>query len=287
MDTGFEDDPGTTADETLSSTSTSTSPSEVQCFYEARALRSCPAPQITAAYLGTCGETQGLVIVGHFFQSVDRNNYPYSGSATTGPTLSTRDTIRDTWNELTAQRMCATSGTYPGVGTAIEVRNPDGKLSNSVVVEDRRSNSPPLPTTGSDDPFDLDACSDPVMTSAEALERFDAGADSAALGSFTVVSQSRPCNSITGCAARGAVTQVTTLPLGLGTNHPSFFNVVLDGRSCNRLVRNNTCYPGPVANSDYQVRVGSTCAQIRSIVRTAIQANGNYTRTDYVGLLRY
>ncbi|MFO0578838.1 MAG: hypothetical protein U1A78_32955 [Polyangia bacterium] len=111
-------------------------PTAAECFERWRMYGgTCPAPVITqawAATTGCSGGNPGLFIEGMNFQLEMRN----MGIADYGPQcLEGHD--QKHWNELTTTRLCVTmNATYAlsFPGKRLSVRNPDGKVSNSVTI---------------------------------------------------------------------------------------------------------------------------------------------------------
>jgi hypothetical protein len=265
-------------------------PSGVDCFYDWQSLEGCGAPVVTAAYLtNNCQATTGVFVVGTGFQSanlfmVDNAWLPY------GPEVISTSWNRDSWNVLTPTFMCLTTSASPDTwsGFPIHLRNPDGQLSNSVTVQNLLGMRPPLISTGSNDPFDPDACLDAGMTHAEALATFAPAASTSTLGAVTIVSRSRSCNTATGCLPWGAATTVASnVVAGLVlTDGGSTVNFTFEGDDCgelgehDRTLTYNSC-------PEYEVHVAAHCLRAASTVRSAIAGDGNYTQTDSAALLRY
>ena len=111
-------------------------PTAAECFERWRMYGgTCPAPVITqawAATTGCSGSNPGLFIEGMNFQLEMHN----MGIADYGPQcLEGHD--QKHWNELTTTRLCVTmNATYAlsFPGKRLSVRNPDGKVSNSVTI---------------------------------------------------------------------------------------------------------------------------------------------------------
>lgn len=114
-------------------------PTAAECFERWRMYGgTCPAPVITQAWASTTGcsgSNPGLFIEGMNFQLEMRN----MGIADYGPQcLEGHD--QKHWNELTTTRLCVTmNATYAlsFPGKRLSVRNPDGKVSNSVTITRR------------------------------------------------------------------------------------------------------------------------------------------------------
>jgi hypothetical protein len=266
-----------------------TGPSGVDCFYNAQQLGTCPAPVIAAAFLTQdCDATTGIFVVGTGFQSAnqfDVNN----GWLPHGPYALTPKLNRDSWNVLTPTFVCITTSADPQywTGFQMQLRNPDGQLSNAVTVTNQLSGRPPLPTTDSLDPFDPDACLEAGMTQQEALAHFAPAASTASIGSVEIVSHERACNSATGCGAWNATTAVAPAAIGLaiaGTG--SQVDLTLGSTDCNRLgasdytLTYNTC-------GAYALHVAAHCLQLSSTARSAIANDGSYTQTDFGAVLHF
>jgi hypothetical protein len=133
---------------------------------------------------------------------------------------------------------------------------------------------------------------DPEMTLSQAVDHFAPGSDTAVLGRVSVRSRARGCNSVTGCAAWGASAAADSPELALTTFGADQVHVALNGRSCGRLGASggslNVCNPtfDPVA-PPYLVHIAGACAHVYRTDRSSVAANGNYTQTDYSGLIRY
>ena len=262
-------------------------PSGVQCFTEWQRVGNCAAPTITAAYLTqNCAGTTGIFVVGSGFQSAnlfDINN----GWMPHGPRALPAQLNRDSWNVLTPTFVCITTSADPGywTGWAMQVRNPDGQLSNSVTVTNQLSGRPALPTTDSTDPFDPDACLEAGMTQQEALTHFAPGASTATIGTLDIVSHDRACNASTGCLAWNAQTSVSSTPIGLAISNNQV-DLTLGGSDCGRLGESdytltyNSC-------GAYSVHVAAHCLMLSRTARTAVANDGSYTQTDTAAVLRF
>lgn len=99
---------------------------------------SCPAPIITSAWAATTGcvgANPGLFIEGMNFQLEKRN----TGIADYGPQAQ-EGFDQKHWNELTTTRLCVTMSSSYALsfpGKRLSVKNPDGKVSNSVTIDRR------------------------------------------------------------------------------------------------------------------------------------------------------
>jgi hypothetical protein len=97
----------------------------------------CPAPIIASSYVGNgCVGTTGWFIEGQNFQLEQHN----VGIADYGPQSFGANGNQKHWNVISTTMLCVT--VYAGyksswVGHTIHVVNPDGKSSNSVVVQDK------------------------------------------------------------------------------------------------------------------------------------------------------
>jgi hypothetical protein len=264
-------------------------PSGVACFDGWSALGTCPAPQIDAAYLTQrCAGTTGIFVVGHGFQSantfeVDNGWMPH------GPAALTPKLNRDTWNVLTPTFMCITTSADASywTGFAMQVQNPDGQQSNSVIVGNELAGRPPLPSTDSTDPFDPDACLEEEMLESEARSRFGQGASTASIGTVTIVRRDRPCNAATGCGPWNATQDVETTDVGLAiAGGGSQIDLTLGATDCGRLgaydymLTYNSC-------GAYDVHVAAHCLRVSSTVRSTIASDGSYTQTDSAAVLRF
>lgn len=113
-------------------------PTPAQCLEGWPSLNGrCAAPAITASYVGNgCVGTTGWFIEGSNFE-LERHNV---GIADYGPQSFGANGDQKHWNVITPNLLCV--AVYAGyksswVGHTIYVKNPDGKTSNSVVVQDR------------------------------------------------------------------------------------------------------------------------------------------------------
>jgi hypothetical protein len=264
-------------------------PDGVACFDSWSQLGTCPAPQIDAAYLTQdCDATTGIFVVGRGFQSAnmfDVNN----GWMPHGPAALTPKLNRDTWNVLTPTFMCITTSADAQywTGFSMQVRNPDGQLSNTVTVSNQLAGRPPLPSTDSDDPFDPDACLEAGMTQQEAQSHFAQGASTAQIGTVDIVRRDRACNTATGCSAWNATQNVASTDAGLAiAGGGAQIDLTLGGSDCGRLgasdytLTYNSC-------GAYDVHVAGHCLRLSSTVRSSVASDGSYTQTDSAAVLRF
>jgi hypothetical protein len=266
-------------------------PSELDCYYDWRTRMGCPPPELTDSYLAQgCVGTTGVFVVGRYFQH--GNQYEsMNGWMPHGPYASPK-LNRNTWNWLTPRLACLTTSndaTY-WTGFEIQLKNPDGQLSNKVTVQNRIGGRPALPTTGSSDPFDPNACFDPVITMAQALAKFPVAASSTTLGNLTIRRRSRPCNALTGCAGWGPASTEATVAAKLQISGNVHF--ALDTTDCGSLgtsdtsIVTNSCTAMGAAQS-YNLHISNSCLMLWQTARTAIAGDGSYTQTDYGAVLRY
>jgi hypothetical protein len=115
-----------------------TAPTPAQCLEGWSTLNGqCAAPTITSSYVANgCVGTTGWFVEGNNFE-LERHNV---GIADDGPQSFGANGNQKHWNVITPTKLCVTvSATFKSVwvGQTIYVKNPDGKASNSVVVEDR------------------------------------------------------------------------------------------------------------------------------------------------------
>lgn len=116
-------------------------PSAAQCLEDWRLHGGrCPGPVIYASYIANgCRNTTGWFIEGLNFQVEQRNGG--GGIADYGPqAFGAADGNQKHWNDLTVSRLCVTipySARNNWLYHSIYVVNPDGKMSNAVVVESR------------------------------------------------------------------------------------------------------------------------------------------------------
>lgn len=113
-------------------------PTAAQCLEGWRKYGgACPAPQISASYVANgCVGTTGWFVDGQNFQ-LEMHNV---GIADYGPQSFGANGDQKHWNVITTTRLCVTvsaAAKSAWVGHTIYVKNPDGKSSNSVVVQDR------------------------------------------------------------------------------------------------------------------------------------------------------
>ncbi|HTR54363.1 MAG TPA: hypothetical protein VMJ10_26905 [Kofleriaceae bacterium] len=266
----------------------------VACFYDWATLGTCPAPAIDAAYLTTdCLGTTGVFVVGHGFESANQfmvgNGWmPY------GPAAANTVKLDNFWNELTPTFMCITTSADPGYwsGFALQLKNPDGQLSNTVTVQNLLTARPQLASTGSDDPFDPDACLDTGMSAGVALSTFPVGASTSTVTRVTIVSHTRSCNAATGCLAWSAPTMVAAnVSIGLSiTDGGSTIDTMLGDTDCGVLGANdetitrNFC---AMPSQMYSMHVADHCAQVWATERTTVANDGSYMQTDYGAIGRY
>ena len=267
------------------------------CFDEWGEVTGCPAPQIEAAYLTTdCEGTTGVFVVGHGFESA--NLYMVdNGWLPEGPAAQSSRWNDNFWNVLTPTLMCLTTSADASYwsGFDLQLKNPDGQLSNTVTVANDLGSRPPLVSTGSDDPFDLDACLDPGMTRDQALATFAMGASASTLGSVSIGSRTRSCNTATGCEAWGSPQPVASgVAVGLAlAGGGTRVDLTMAGSDCGELGNDdqtltyNSCSLSSQLGGDYRVHVAAHCLQVSQVVRSAIAGDGSYTETDAAALLRY
>jgi hypothetical protein len=100
-------------------------------------MGACPAPIISDSYVGMgCVGTTGWFIDGDNFQLLQHN----MGIADYGPQSFGANGNQMDWNVITTTQLCVTVAAAAAgawVGHTIYVVNPDGKMSNSVVVQNR------------------------------------------------------------------------------------------------------------------------------------------------------
>lgn len=118
----------------------STGPTAADCFERWRMYGgSCPGPVITQAWAAatgcSAGNHPGLFVEGMNFQLEMRN----MGIADYGP-QGLEGWDQKHWNELTPTRLCVTMNvtyalSFPG--KRLSLKNPDGKISNSVIIQRR------------------------------------------------------------------------------------------------------------------------------------------------------
>src|SRR5581483_10833964 len=172
----------------------------------------------------------------------------------------------------------------------MQLKNPDGQTSNKLTVQNRLAGRPPLPSTGSTDPFDPNACYDAGMTMAEAVAKFPMAASMTTLGNLPIRRRSRPCNTLTGCAAWGAEASEATVAAKLQINGNVHF--ALDSTDCGALggsdytITYNSCTSAGPARG-YSVHVAASCLMLWQTTRSTIAGDGSYTQTDYGAVLRY
>ncbi|MBL9005613.1 MAG: hypothetical protein JNJ46_15265 [Myxococcales bacterium] len=268
-----------------------TMPSDADCFTEWPRLTACPAPQITEAYLGNnCVGTTGVFVVGRYFQSGNKF-WTSNGFMPYGPYALPARLNRDTWNFLSPRLVCITTSADPGTWTGFEMqlKNPDGQLSNVANVLNRLGSTVTLPSSGSSHPFDGNACMDPPMSLVQAQARIIAPASTATLGMVTLSRRSRACNSVSGCGAWGPTTLDSTLSLGLKVSGGNV-NVTLGTADCgvvgSGLITTNICASGGSAGS-LEAHVSAGCAMLWQRKFSTVGGDGNYTQTDWGAVIKY
>jgi hypothetical protein len=115
-------------------------PSAADCFERWRMYGgSCPGPVITQAWAAvtgcSAGNQPGLFVEGMNFQLEMRN----MGIADYGP-QGREGWDQRHWNELTTTRLCITMNSAYALsfpGKPLSLKNPDGKISNSVIIQRR------------------------------------------------------------------------------------------------------------------------------------------------------
>lgn len=271
---------------------TGSMPSDADCFTEWPRLGTCPAPQITEAYLGNnCVGTTGVFVVGRYFQSGNKF-WTSNGFMPYGPYALPTRLNRDTWNYLSPRLLCITTSADPGTWTGFEMqlKNPDGQVSNAANVLNRLGSAVVLPSSGSTHPFDANACMDAPMSLSQAQARIVAPASTATLGTVTISRRSRACNSVSGCGAWGPVTVDSTPSLGLKVSGGSSVNVTLGTADCGAVgmdrITTNVCASGGTAGS-YEAHVSAGCAMLWQRKFSTVGGDGNYTQTDWGGVIKY
>lgn len=131
-------DAATVADSALAVDLTPSGPTADQCLEGWRMYGgACPAPTITQSYVGNgCVGTAGWFVEGQNFQLEQHN----MGIADYGPQSFGANGNQKHWNIITTTKLCVTVAAAfkdTWVGHTIYVKNPDGKASNSVVVQDK------------------------------------------------------------------------------------------------------------------------------------------------------
>lgn len=267
------------------------------CFDEWKTLGHCPAPVVTAAYLtDDCeGTTSGVFVVGSGFES--SNTYAEGvGVRPNGPSFVGGGATRTAWNVLTPTYACVTTSADPGTWAnfPLTLTNPDGRTSNTVTVQNLLGSQPSLPSTGSDDPLDPDACLDAGMTASQAIATFAPGATSSTLGAVSIVSHTRTCNPATGCSAWSATTTVAFgVSAGLATtNQGQTVDFTLGGTDCGQLqlggvIGTLTYDDCSLPSGSYQVHVAAHCLSASQTQYSSVASDGSYTQTDFGALLRY
>jgi hypothetical protein len=253
----------------------------------------CPAPIITAAYLGQdCAGAPGLFVVGQHFQSPamfdSTNNYLASG-----PWLESSVLNRD-WRVLTPSFMCIpNSPDDPGfsatasdwAGASIRVQNPDQQLSNAAIVQNLLFSTPPLVSTGSNDPFDPAACLDPEMSSLDGKAFLSPPATTATLGAASILSRSRACTLGGGCSGWGPASEVAADVTAGVTQRFDGVHFTLSGADCGLLGHySNLC---PIFSQGYSIHVAAHCAQMLANRQRTSPSLNAYTETEWVWLVRY
>jgi len=102
------------------------------------------------------------------------------------------------------------------------------------------------------DPFDPRSCDGPIITGAEAAQKFKAGASKAVLGAYAVYTRGRPCSSLTGCGAWEPTRKVATGVAILFANPQSrkFDLVLADDQSDPRCIDPSLPWPGGISFKD-------------------------------------
>lgn len=265
--------------------------SDADCFTEWPRLPGCPAPQITEAYLGNnCVGTTGVFVLGRYFQSGNKFETK-NGFMPFGPFAVPARLSRDTWNWLSPRMVCITTSADPGTWTGFEMqlKNPDGQLSNVVNVVNRLGATPILPSSGSTNPFDANACLDPAMSQTDAKARIVAPASTVTLGTVTVSKRTRSCNSLSGCGAWGPTTTDSTASLGLkvaGSNVNATLGTADCGAVGSGLITTNVCGSSGSAGS-LEAHVSSTCTMLWQRKFSTVGTDGNYTQTDWGAVVKY
>lgn len=265
-------------------------PSPLECLDGWRHL-SCPAPVIYRSYIGDdCMGTSGWFIVGENFQHEGPSG---PSTADYGPRSFGANGNQKHWNVITPRQLCVTVGAGPGdttwTGHTIYVENPDGQQSNSVVVENLIGHTPTPPVSGTDDPFDPDACPGPKMTQGEALRHFPVAASRVVLAGYDLVAHTRQCNTLTGCADWGMPFS-DTLPNRSGELELSVSGsriaVSLAGKSCGYVGNRMYCYNlgGP---QYYSGTLASDCFQVSGRTKTTPGTDGSYSETEYATFVRF
>jgi hypothetical protein len=267
-------------------------PSEADCFTDWKRLGTCPAPQITDSYLGqNCAGTTGVFVVGRNFQSANKF-WTDNGFMPYGPDALAPKLGRDTWNYLTPRVMCITTSADSAywTGFAMQVRNPDGQVSNSVTVTNKLGVTMKLPSTGTTNPFDWNACMDGPMTYAQGQARIMPPASSAMLGPVTIGKRSRACNAVSGCGSFGATTTETTTTASLQVSGGTSIHFMLGATDCGAIgsgyiITNNCSTTG--AAGTYFAHVSGNCMMLWQRRFSTVAGDGSYTETDWGAVLRY
>ena len=268
-------------------------PTDAECFTDWKSLGNCPAPQITESYLGNnCVGTTGVFVVGRYFQSGNQF-WTSNGFMPYGPYAQTSKLNRDTWNWLSPRLMCITTNsdaTYWS-GFAMQVKNPDGQLSNSVTVANKLGVPPTLPSSGTTNPFDANACMDAPMTVAPAQAKFVPPASTATLGAVTISRRSRPCNSVSGCGAWGPITTEASTTAGLQVSGGTSIHLMLGTSDCGALsssqqITTNYC-PTTGSAGSYDAHLAGSCLMLWQRRFSTVAGDGSYTQTDYGAVIKY
>lgn len=264
-------------------------PNGVACFDSWSQLGTCGAPVIDAAFLTqNCSGTTGVFVVGHGFQSANKFDST-NGWMPHGPAALTPKLNRDTWNVLTPTFLCITTSadTSYWTGFDMQVRNPDGQVSNTVTVGNQLGARPPLPSTDSTEPFDTDACLEDGMTQQAAQARFAPAASTATIGAVNIVKHDRACNTATGCGAWNPTQNVETTNVGLAvTNGGAQINLTLGATDCGKLNGSNYTLSYNTCGA-YTVHVAAKCLRVSNTTRSSIANDGSYTQTDSAAVLRF
>ena len=269
-------------------------PTDSDCFTNWKQLGNCPAPEITDSYLGNnCAGTTGVFVAGRYFQSGNKF-WTSNGFLPYGPLALPSKLSRDTWNYLTPRLLCITTSndaTY-WTGFAMQIRNPDGQVSNSVTVGYKGGTNPALPSSGSLDPFDLNACMDTPMTMTQAQSRFVPPASSASLGTMTISRRTRLCNAVSGCGAYGATTTEATTPVTLQVaGGGSSIELRLGTGNCGPLnptggYLTHSC-PTTGAAGSYNAHLAGSCVMLWQRQFSAVAGDGSYTETSYGSVIKF
>ncbi len=269
--------------------SPSPNPATLECFYN-WVEGGCPAPIITSAYLGdNCAGGPGLFVIGQNFQSPalfdSTNDYVASGPwlLASPPT---------DFNVLSPGFMCVTAdeifGAIPSewAGVIDQRGKPrHNQISSSAVVQNLLNATPPLVSSGSNDPFDPAACLDPAITQADAQALY-AATGPATLGTASWQLRSRAFTLGQPCGPWQAASVFASGTAGL-TKSFDGAHFTLDGVDCGAVGSYaNTCslfagYPA------LQVHVATHCAEVLLNRERTSPSLNQYTETERVWLLRY